>query len=109
MNQGFWGCGVLGFVWMGLATINLQFLGHMFPQCRFWQHAANGFGQDFGRLFGVEMFGRDRFNATRIPRVVIIGLHAKLIPRELNLAGINHNDMVPGINIRGKGRFMFPA
>ncbi len=89
--------------------INPEFPGHLLAQGCFWEHASNRFGEDLRRFFLKKPFRRDGFEPPRETCMVVISFRFQFLSGEADLAGINHDHMVSGIDIGGKNGFVFPS
>src|SRR5690625_1924452 len=79
--------------------VHFQLGQHSAPQWPFRHHALNGFLD--GALWGFfyQVLEADSFNAADVSGVVIIDLVARLFAGHLYLLGINHHDVITGVNI----------
>ena len=89
------------------ARVDLELSGHLFAQRIFRQHALNGLGQHVRRVFLMKMFCRNRFQSSGVTGMVCISFCAHLVAAQVNLLGIDDDDMIAGIDVRREGRLVF--
>lgn len=84
-----------------------KFLDHDGAKLVFRQHALYRFGNDLLRRFFEQFFEADRLQVTDITRVMIIDLVFQLVAGHPYFGRIDHDDVIPGINMRREFRLVF--
>ena len=81
-------------------TIDAEFLEHGCAKLVFRQHALYRFGNDLLRRFFEQFLQTNRFQIADIARVMVIYLVFQLVAGHPYLGRIDHNDVIPGIDMR---------
>src|SRR5687767_10048969 len=98
--------GLLRAVWMIRPGVDLQLPIHRIPHLGFRQHAANGFLDQADRLALPHHRGAFLAEAALEPAVPPVNLLIFLAPRQFDLRGVDHDDMIPRIDEGGVNRFV---
>ena len=89
------------------AGIDEEFLDHGVAEFGFWQHA---FDRDFDEAFwpaGADLSSGEFFQTPRVTGVVLIDLYVFLIAGESDFVGVDHDDIVAGVDVWGIFRVVF--
>src|SRR5258705_8195325 len=81
--------------------VNLQFLDHGASQLVLGQHPLHGQPDDFLRLVGLHVAEAGQLVTARIKRVPEIDLLVALSPRHAHLLRIDHDHVIPDVEVRG--------
>ncbi len=79
------------------SSINFELLEHLPPQLVLGKHPFDSQLYQLFRMLVDQFPGLDLLETTRIATVGLIGLVFPLIPRELHLVGIDHDQKIAGI------------
>ncbi len=79
------------------SRINFELLKHLPPQFVLGKHTFDSQFHQLFRMLAKQLPGLDLLETTRIATVGIIGLVFPLIPRELHLVGIDHDQKIAGV------------
>ena len=73
-------------------------------------HALNGlFKHALGEAAIQHLGGGHFLDAAGVASVLVIGLLLQLVARQLDLAGVDHDDMIAAIDVRGEARLVLAA
>src|SRR5688572_11301150 len=98
--------GLLGAVWMIRSGVDLQLPIHRIPHLGFRQHAADGLLDETDRLALPHHRGPFLAQAALVPAVPPVNLLIFLAPGQLDLRGVDDDDMVPRVDERGVDRLV---
>src|SRR5688572_14607816 len=98
--------GLLRAVWMIRSGVDLQLPIHGISHLGFRQHAADGFLDEANRLPLAHDAGPFLAEAALESAVPPVQLLIFLTPGQLDRGGVDHDDMIPGIDERGVNRLV---
>lgn len=101
--------GLLGFVLMLRAGIYIEVAEQFVAQAILRQHALHDFTEEAILAFGHEACGRCLALSAGVAGVAQIDAICPLIAGHTDLLGIDHDDIVPTIDVRGEVGFVLAA
>src|SRR4051794_27792374 len=96
--------GLLSVVGVSGTAVDLQLFDHLPAELVLRQHAEDGALDHRLRLVGADETRRLLAEAARIERVVTVNLVRLLLARQEDLLGIDHDDVIAGVEEGGVGR-----
>src|SRR6266853_287392 len=91
------------------ARVDFQLLEHCVAERPFGQHSLDCYLQRPSREPRLHLGERSRIDPARVGAMAIIGLGLALVPRYPELAGVDDDNIVTGVDVRRKLRLVFPA